>query len=114
MKKVEIITRPEKLETVKHVANELGMYGMTVTTVYGCGQQKGRTEFYRGAEYNVNLLAKIKVEIVVPDEAVNSLVEAIAKSVRTGAIGDGKIFVSAIEEAVKIRTGELGEKAINS
>ncbi|MDP4092100.1 MAG: P-II family nitrogen regulator [Bacillota bacterium] len=112
MKKIEVITRPEKLEELKEVTGKLGSFGMTVSMVSGCGLQKGRKEVYRGTELNINLLPKVKVEIVCPDDKVDPLVNGIADKVRTGAIGDGKIFVYPIEDAVRIRTGERGEKAI--
>ncbi|MCR4436566.1 MAG: P-II family nitrogen regulator [Clostridiales bacterium] len=112
MKKLEIIARPEKLEGLKEVFNKAETYGMTVSMVSGCGLQKGRKEVYRGTEYSINLLPKIKVEIVVKDEIVQSLIEKILQAVRTGEIGDGKIFIYPIEDAVRIRTGERGDKAI--
>ncbi len=112
MKKLEVITRPEKLEDLKDFMNKTGVFGMTVTMVSGCGLQKGRKEMYRGVEVTINLLPKVKVEAVVKDEIVNDLIDGITKAVRTGAIGDGKIFVYNVEEAVRIRTGEKGEVAI--
>lgn len=112
MKKMEVITRPEKLEDVKDIVNKAGSYGMTVSMVNGCGLQKGRKEVYRGTEYNINLLPKVKIEIVVPDEAVEGLIDSIVKTVRTGEIGDGKIFIYNIEDAVRIRTGERGSSAV--
>lgn len=112
MKKLEVITRPEKLEDVKDLVNKSGNYGMTVSMVLGCGLQKGRKEIYRGVEYDINLLQKVKIEMVVPDEAVEKLVDDIMQTVRTGQIGDGKIFITGIENAVRIRTGESGEKAV--
>ncbi len=112
MKKLEIITRPEKIEDVKEVMNQAGTYGMTVTMVSGCGMQKGRKEIYRGTEYSINLLPKIKIEAVVPDEAVEGLIQKITEAVRTGQVGDGKIFVYNVEDAVRIRTGARGKDAI--
>ena len=112
MKKIECITRPLKLEAVKDALAEIGIVGMTVTEVRGCGKQRGRTERYRGAEYVVALLPKVKLEIIVPDDDVDQVVEVIATTARTGEIGDGKIFVLPVEQAVRIRTGESGEEAI--
>lgn len=112
MKKIEVITRPEKLENVKDLMNELGIYGMTVTMVSGCGMQKGRKEYYRGTEVTINLLPKVKIEAVVNDANVDELIKEIVKVVKTGAVGDGKIFVYNIEEVVRIRTGENGPDAI--
>ena len=112
MTKIEIITRPEKLESLKEGMNKIGVTGMTVTQVLGYGLQKGHREVYRGMEYNVNLVPKIKVEIVVCEVPVEKVIE-IAKSVcRTGNVGDGKIFVYGIDNAVRIRTGEEGNRAI--
>lgn len=107
-----MIIRPEKLEDVKETLNELGIYGMTVTMLSGCGQQKGRKEVYRGTEFSINLLPKIKVETVVHDSAVTQLIETITKKIQTGEVGDGKIFVYNAEQAVKIRTGKAGDDAI--
>ncbi len=112
MKKLEVITRPEKLEDIKELANSLGIYGMTASMVSGCGMQKGRKEIYRGTEYSINLLPKVKIEMVVRDEAVEDLIEGISKKVRTGEVGDGKIFVYNLDNAIRIRTGERGEKAL--
>ncbi len=112
MKKLEIIIRPEKLENLKELMNESGHYGMTVSMVSGCGLQKGRKEIYRGAEYSINLLPKVKAEIVLPDEIVDEMTDKIIKAVETGQVGDGKIFIYNIENAVRIRTGDKGEKAI--
>ena len=112
MKKVEMIIKPESLEDVKETLNKEGIKGITVTSVLGCGNQKGRKETYRGVEVTVNLLPKVKVEAVVPDEAVPTLIEKVSSVVRTGSIGDGKIFIYNIEEAVRIRTGEDGEDAL--
>ncbi len=112
MKKVEAIIKPFKLEEVKDALGEVGIEGMTVSEVKGFGRQKGHTEIYRGSEYTVDFLPKIKVEIVLPDNRAQSAVEAIVKAAKTGKIGDGKIFVSSIAEAVRIRTEEKGENAI--
>ncbi|SHF28818.1 nitrogen regulatory protein P-II family [Caldanaerobius fijiensis DSM 17918] len=112
MKKIECIIRPEKLEEVKAALDKCGVHGLTVTHVMGCGQQKGRTEVYRGIELNINLLPKIKIEIVAKDSDVDKIVEAVANTARSGKIGDGKIFVYEIAEAIRIRTGEKGDTAI--
>jgi nitrogen regulatory protein PII len=112
MKKIEAIIKPFKLEEVKDALSELGIEGMTVSEVKGFGRQKGHTEIYRGSEYTVDFLPKIKLEIVVADGMVESAVAAIVKAAKTGKIGDGKVFVSAIENAVRIRTEETGEKAV--
>jgi nitrogen regulatory protein P-II 1 len=112
LKKLEFLIKPEKLEDVKEVLNELEVYGMTVSTVSGCGTQKGRREVYRGVVYNINLLPKIKVETVVKDEIAGKLTEAIMKKLRTGNIGDGKIFIYNVEDAIRVRTGEHGDSAV--
>jgi nitrogen regulatory protein P-II 1 len=112
MKKIEAIVKPFKLEEVKEALGSLGISGMTVTEVKGFGRQKGHTEIYRGSEYTVDFLPKLKVEMVVPDDQADSAVEAIVKAAKTGKIGDGKVFLSNIEEAIRIRTEEKGEKAI--
>ena len=112
MRKVEAIIKPFKLDEVKDALHEIGIHGMTVTEVKGFGRQKGHTELYRGAEYVVDFLPKIKVEVVIADNLVDKLTEAIQKAAATGRIGDGKIFVSPIVEAIRIRTGERGEEAI--
>ena len=112
MKKLEAIIKPFKLEEVKEALAELGIEGMTVTEVKGFGRQKGHTEIYRGSEYTVDFLPKVKFELVLPDERVNKAVEAIVGAAKTGKIGDGKVFVSSIEEAVRIRTEEKGEAAV--
>ncbi|MDQ2087112.1 P-II family nitrogen regulator [Herbivorax sp. ANBcel31] len=112
MKKLEIITRPEKLESLKELLNSYGNYGMTVSMVSGCGLQKGRKEIYRGAEYSINLLPKAKVEIVLPDKIVDEITDKILEAVKTGEVGDGKIFIYNVEDAIRIRTREKGEKAI--
>jgi nitrogen regulatory protein P-II 1 len=112
MKKIEAIIKPFKLDEVKEALQEIGVQGITVTEAKGFGRQKGHTELYRGAEYVVDFLPKVKVEIVVPDERVEPAVEAIQKAARTGRIGDGKIFVLNIEDAIRIRTGEAGTDAL--
>lgn len=112
MKKLEMIIRPEKLEDVKEVLDRAGVYGMTVSMVSGCGHQKGRKEIYRGTEYNINLLPKLKMELIVKDEVVEFLVQKVIRAVKTGEVGDGKIFVYQVEDAIRIRTGESGESAI--
>jgi nitrogen regulatory protein PII len=112
MKKIEAIIKPFKLEDVKEALSELGVEGMTVSEVKGFGRQKGHTEIYRGSEYTVDFLPKIKLEIVLADGVVAAAVDAIVKAAKTGKIGDGKVFVSAIENAVRIRTEETGEQAV--
>lgn len=112
MKKIEAIIKPFKLDEVKEALNEIGIQGITVSEVKGFGRQKGHTELYRGAEYVVDFLPKIKVEIVVKEDLVAKVVETIVESAKTGRIGDGKVFVLNVEEAVRIRTGEKGEDAI--
>ncbi|MCL5674094.1 MAG: P-II family nitrogen regulator [Deltaproteobacteria bacterium] len=112
MKKIEAIFKPFKLDDVKDALNKLGIKGMTVSEVKGYGRQKGHTELYRGAEYVVDFLPKIKIEIVAADDQVSSVIEAIMLSARTGRIGDGKIFILPVEEIIRIRTGEKGEGAI--
>ena len=112
MKKVEAIIKPFKLDEVKEALNAIGIQGITVSEVKGFGRQKGHTELYRGAEYVVDFLPKIKLEIVVPDDLVPKVVEAIQSAANTGRIGDGKIFVLPVIEAVRIRTGDRGEDAI--
>ena len=112
MKKIEAIIKPFKLTDVKDALNELGIQGMTVSEVKGFGRQKGHTEIYRGSEYTVDFLPKIKLELVVPDGSVDAAVGAIIKAAKTGKIGDGKIFVSPVETAIRIRTEEKGEAAV--
>jgi nitrogen regulatory protein P-II 1 len=112
MKKVEAIIKPFKLEEVKDALTEIGVYGMTVSEVKGFGKQKGHTELYRGAEYVIDFLPKLKIEVVVDDEIVEKVVEVISNAARTGRIGDGKIFIIPIEDAIRIRTGERGTEAI--
>ncbi len=112
MKKIEAIIKPFKLEDVKEALSGLGVEGMTVSEVKGFGRQKGHTEIYRGSEYTVDFLPKIKVEVVLAESMVSSAVDAIVKAAKTGKIGDGKVFVSTIENAVRIRTEETGEEAV--
>jgi nitrogen regulatory protein PII len=112
MKKVEAIIKPFKLEEVKDALADLGIEGMTVSEVKGFGRQKGHTEIYRGSEYTVDFLPKIKIEVVLADSVLESALAAIVKAAKTGKIGDGKVFVSAVEEAIRIRTDETGEKAV--
>ena len=112
MKKIEAIIKPFKLDEVKDKLNDLGIQGITVTEVKGFGRQKGHTELYRGAEYVVDFLPKIKMEIVITDSLVEDVINAIVKAAQTGRIGDGKIFITNIEETVRIRTGESGEDAV--
>ena len=112
MKKVEAIIKPFKLEDVKEALSEIGIQGMTVTEVKGFGRQKGHTEIYRGSEYTVDFLPKVKLEVVVDDARSQEVVDAIVKTANTGKIGDGKVFVSTIDNAVRIRTGETGADAV--
>jgi nitrogen regulatory protein PII len=112
MKKVEAIIKPFKLEEVKDALGDVGIEGMTVTEVKGFGRQKGHTEIYRGSEYTVDFLPKIKVEMVLPDGSVDAAIGAIIKSAKTGKIGDGKIFVSPVDQAIRIRTEEKGDSAV--
>jgi len=112
MKKIEAIIKPFKLDEVREALSEVGIAGLTVTEVKGFGRQKGHTELYRGAEYVVDFLPKIKVEVVVAESQVDTALDAITKAARTGKIGDGKIFVTAVEQVVRIRTGETNEAAI--
>jgi nitrogen regulatory protein P-II 1 len=112
MKKIEAIIKPFKLEEVKEALSDLGIEGMTVTEVKGFGRQKGHTEIYRGSEYTVDFLPKIKIEVVLADGMVDSATAAVVRAAKTGKIGDGKVFVYPIEEAIRIRTDETGEKAI--
>jgi nitrogen regulatory protein P-II 1 len=112
MKKIESIIKPFKLDEVKNALNELGIHGMTVTEVQGFGRQKGHVELYRGAEYDIAFIPKIKVDVVVPDEMASKVMAVIQEQAKTGHIGDGKIFVSTIDEVVRIRTGEHGEQAL--
>ena len=112
MKKIEAIIKPFKLDEVREALSAVGVAGLTVTEVKGFGRQKGHTELYRGAEYVVDFLPKVKIELVVADSLVEAAIEAILKSARTGKIGDGKIFVTPFEQVIRIRTGETGEAAI--
>jgi nitrogen regulatory protein P-II 1 len=112
MKKIEAVIKPFKLDEVREALAEVGVTGLTVTEVKGFGRQKGHTELYRGAEYVVDFLPKVKVDVVVVDKMVDQAIEAIVKAARTGKIGDGKIFVTAVEQVVRIRTGETNEAAI--
>ncbi|HLP76694.1 MAG TPA: P-II family nitrogen regulator [Candidatus Paceibacterota bacterium] len=112
MKKVEAIIKPFKLEEVKDALADIGIEGMTITEVKGFGRQKGHTEIYRGSEYTVDFLPKIKIEIVVPDNRVEAATGAIVKTAKTGKIGDGKVFVSKIDDAIRIRTEEKGDTAV--
>ena len=112
MKKIEAVVKPFKLEEVRESLSDIGVTGLTVTEVKGFGRQKGHTELYRGAEYVVDFLPKVKVEVILQDDLVERAIEAIVKAARTGKIGDGKIFVTAVEQVVRIRTGESGESAI--
>jgi len=112
MKKVEAIIKPFKLDDAKEALGEIGVQGMSVTEVKGFGRQKGHSELYRGAEYVVDFLPKLKIEVVVPDEMVEKVTLALADSARTGKIGDGKIFVIPVEDAIRIRTGESGDTAL--
>jgi nitrogen regulatory protein P-II 1 len=112
MKKIEAIIKPFKLEDVKEALSEIGVEGMTVTEVKGFGRQKGHTEIYRGSEYTVDFLPKIRIDVVLADNLVNAALAAIVKAAKTGKIGDGKVFVSPVENAIRIRTEETGERAI--
>jgi nitrogen regulatory protein P-II 1 len=112
MKKIEAIIKPFKLDEVKEALQEIGLQGITVIEAKGFGRQKGHTELYRGAEYVVDFLPKVKVEVVIDDNALDKAVEAIQNAAKTGRIGDGKIFISTIDEAIRIRTGETGAEAI--
>ena len=112
MKKIEAIIKPFKLDDVKEALTEVGVIGMTVTEVRGFGRQKGHTELYRGSEYTIDFLPKVKIEVVVPDHQVDKIVALIASAARTGSIGDGQVFVLPMGDAIRIRTGETGEAAI--
>lgn len=112
MKKIEAVIKPFKLDEVREVLSELGCTGLTVTEVKGFGRQKGHTELYRGAEYTVDFLPKVKVEVILADSMVDKAIDAIIKAARTGKIGDGKIFVTDVSQVVRIRTGETGEDAV--
>ncbi|MBX9810652.1 MAG: P-II family nitrogen regulator [Burkholderiales bacterium] len=112
MKKIEAIFKPFKLDEVREALSEIGVSGLTVTEVKGFGRQKGHTELYRGAEYVVDFLPKVKVEVVIPDKLLESAIDAIIRAARTGKIGDGKIFVTGVDQVIRIRTGEMDEAAI--
>jgi nitrogen regulatory protein P-II 1 len=112
MKKIEAIFKPFKLDEVREALSEIGVSGLTVTEVKGFGRQKGHTELYRGAEYVVDFLPKVKVEVVIPDKLQEAAIDAIVKAARTGKIGDGKIFVTGVDQVIRIRTGETDEAAI--
>ena len=112
MKRITAIIKPFKLDEVREALAEVGVTGLTVTEVKGFGRQKGHTELYRGAEYVVDFLPKVKVEVVVADAALDNAIDAIVRAARTGRIGDGKIFVTAVEQVIRIRTGETGEQAV--
>jgi nitrogen regulatory protein P-II 1 len=112
MKKIEAVVKPFKLDEVREALSEIGVSGLTVTEVKGFGRQKGHTELYRGAEYVVDFLPKVKIEVILSDNIVDQAIEAIIKAARTGKIGDGKIFVTTVEQVVRIRTGETNEAAI--
>jgi nitrogen regulatory protein P-II 1 len=112
MKKLEAVIKPFKLEEVREALSEIGINGLTVTEVKGFGRQKGHTELYRGAEYTIDFLPKVKLELVVSDDILESAMDAIVKAAHTGKIGDGKIFVTSVEQALRIRTGETGEEAV--
>src|SRR5687767_9151026 len=112
MKKIEAIVKPFKLQEVKEALNEIGIQGMTVTEVKGFGRQKGHTEIYRGSEYTVDFLPKVKIEMVLPDAQINTAVDAIIKAAKTGKIGDGKVFITSVTDAIRIRTGERGDEAV--
>ncbi|HET7597191.1 MAG TPA: P-II family nitrogen regulator [Burkholderiales bacterium] len=112
MKKIEAIFKPFKLDEVREALSEIGVSGLTVTEVKGFGRQKGHTELYRGAEYVVDFLPKVKVEVVIPDKLLDGAIDAIVKAARTGKIGDGKIFVTGVDQVIRIRTGETDEAAI--
>ena len=112
MKKIECIIKPFKLDDVKTALSDLGIAGMTVSEVRGFGRQKGHTELYRGAEYQIDFIPKVKIDLVIPEDQVNEVVELVQKEACTGRIGDGKIFVTPVDEVVRIRTGEQGEEAL--
>ena len=112
MKKIEAIVRPHKLEDVREALHEIGVLGMTITEVKGIGRQKGHTETYRGSEYEINFLPKIKLEVVIPDNLTQTVISTIIRTAKTGDVGDGKIFVSSVEEVIRVRTEEVGESAL--
>jgi nitrogen regulatory protein P-II 1 len=113
MKKIECVIRPIKIDDVKEALISIGIVGMTVSDVRGYGKQRGRTEKYRGNTYVVNLLPKVKIEVVVPDDRADEVIETMMEAARTGEIGDGKVFIATVEEAIRIRTGERGESALS-
>jgi nitrogen regulatory protein P-II 1 len=112
MKKIEAIIKPFKLDEVKHALSKIGIQGMTISEVKGFGRQKGHTEVYRGAEYKIDFLPKVKIELIIADELVPQVIETIERSAKTGKIGDGKIFICPVEEVIRIRTGERGKDAV--
>ena len=112
MKKIEAIIRPFRIDDVREALAEIGVKGMTLTEVKGYGRQKGHTELYRGSEYQIDFLPKLKLEVIVPDAMTDKVVETIVKAAKTGQVGDGKIFIYAVEDAVRVRTGESGEDAL--
>ncbi|MCS7209948.1 MAG: P-II family nitrogen regulator [Fimbriimonadales bacterium] len=112
MKRIEAVIRPIRFEAVKEALSEIGVHGMTITDVRGFGRQQGHTEKYRGSTYTLNLLPKIKIEVVAPDERVEEIISTIIEAAQTGEIGDGKIFITEVEDAIRIRTGERGEAAL--
>ena len=112
MKKIEAIIRPFRLDDVREALGEIGVKGMTLTEVKGYGRQKGHTELYRGSEYQIDFLPKIKIEVVVPDKLADKVVDTMVKAAKTGQVGDGKIFIYDVEDAVRVRTGESGESAL--
>jgi nitrogen regulatory protein P-II 1 len=112
MKKIEAIIKPFKLDEVKEALNAIGIHGMTITEVKGFGRQKGHVEVYRGTEYEVNFIPKIKIEVVIPDALIDKVVSTIVEKAKTGNIGDGKLFLSSLEDVIRIRTGDRGEAAI--
>lgn len=112
MKKIEAIIRPFRIDDVREALAEIGVKGITLTEVKGYGRQKGHTELYRGSEYQIDFLPKLKLEVVVPDALTDKVVETIVKAAKTGQVGDGKIFISPVEDAVRVRTGESGEEAL--
>jgi nitrogen regulatory protein P-II 1 len=112
MKKIETVIRPHLLEAVKNALQEVGVVGMTISEVKGFGRQKGHTETYRGSEYQVDFLPKVKIEVALPEEIAEAAVEAVLKTAKTGKFGDGKVFISSLEDVVRIRTGERGEQAL--
>ena len=112
MKKIEAIIRPFKIDDVREALIEIGIKGMTITEVKGYGRQKGHTEMYRGSEYQIDFLPKMKIEIIAPDDSINKIVETIIKSAKTGQVGDGKIFVYPVEDVIRVRTEESGEAAV--